>query len=125
METLKDKTAVVTGAASGIGLAMVRRFARAGAKLVLSDIDDATLDRALQEVIGLGARAIAVTTDVADEAQNHSLFETAIDEFGRVNVVCLNAGVQGSIGRSWSLSKDDYEWDSWCSGLRSPPGRSW
>ena len=110
METLKDKTAVVTGAASGIGLAIVRRFARAGAKLVLSDIDDAKLDRALEEVIGLGATAVAVTTDVADEAQNHSLFETAIDEFGRVNVVCLNADVQGSIGRSWSLSKDDYEW---------------
>ena len=82
METLENKTAVVTGAASGIGLAMVRRFARAGAKLVLSDIDDSKLDRALEEVIGLGATAVAVTTDVADEAQNHSLFETAIDEFG-------------------------------------------
>ena len=89
---------------------MVRRFARAGAKLVLSDIDDAKLALALEEVIGLGATAVAVATDVADETQNHSLFETAIDEFGRVNVVCLNAGVQGSIGRSWSLSQDDYEW---------------
>ena len=72
METLKDKTAVVTGAASGIGLAMVRRFARAGAKLVLSDIDDAKLEQALEEVIGLGATAVAVTTAVADEAQNPS-----------------------------------------------------
>ena len=110
METLEDKTAVVTGAASGIGLAMVRRFARAGAKLVISDIDEAKLGQTLDEVIGLGATAVAVTADVADESQNHALFEAAIDEFGRVNVVCLNAGVQGSIGRSWSLSKDDYEW---------------
>tara|TARA_B100002049_G_scaffold86535_2_gene63797 strand:+ start:503 stop:1348 length:846 start_codon:yes stop_codon:yes gene_type:complete len=110
METLKDKTAVVTGAASGIGLAMVRRFARAGAKLVISDIDDTKLKRALDEVTGLGASAMAMTVDVADESQNRALFESAIEKFGQVNVVCLNAGVQGSIGRSWSLSKDDYEW---------------
>ena len=110
METLENKTAVVTGAASGIGLAIVRRFARAGAKLVMSDIDDGRLKQALNEVTELGATAVGVTADIADEDQNRTLFESAIDEFGRVNVVCLNAGVQGSIGRSWSLSKADYEW---------------
>ena len=60
METIEGKTAVVTGAASGIGLAMVRRFARAGAKLVISDIDEAKLGQTLDEVIGLGAAAVAV-----------------------------------------------------------------
>ena len=72
METLENKTAVVTGAASGIGLAIVRRFARAGAKLVMSDIDDGKLKQALNEVTELGATAVGVTADIADEDQNHT-----------------------------------------------------
>ena len=110
MDTLRDKTVVVTGAASGIGLAMVRRFAVAGSKLVISDIDGAKLKQALGEATELGASAVAITADVAVESQNQALFETAIENFGQINVVCLNAGVQGPMGQSWSLSKDDYEW---------------
>ncbi len=110
MDKLEGKTAVVTGAASGMGLAMARRFGNAGMKVVLSDIDEPKLDLAVDSIRGLGAKAIGVVTDVSDEAENHALFDSAIDAFGIVNVVCLNAGVQGSIGRSWSLSKDDYDW---------------
>jgi len=110
MDTLRNKTAVVTGAASGIGLAMVRRFAVAGSRLVISDIDSTKLEHALDEATRLGASAVAITADVAAESQNQALFETAIENFGQINVVCLNAGVQGPMGHSWSLSKDDYEW---------------
>jgi NAD(P)-dependent dehydrogenase (short-subunit alcohol dehydrogenase family) len=110
MDKLEGKTAVVTGAASGMGLAMARRFGNAGMKVVLSDIDEVKLDLAVNSIRESGAEVTGVITDVSDEAQNHALFDAAVDAFGSVNVVCLNAGVQGSIGRSWALSKDDYEW---------------
>ena len=110
MKQLEGKTAVVTGAASGMGLAMARRFARAGMKVVLSDIDEAKLSLEVDDIRRLGAEVIAVGADVSEEDQNHALFDATIDAFGTANVVCLNAGVQGSIGRSWSLSKADYDW---------------
>ena len=110
MKQLEGKTAVVTGAASGMGLAMARRFARAGMKVVLSDIDEAKLSLEVDDIRRLGAEVIAVVADVSEEDQNHALFDATIDAFGTANVVCLNAGVQGSIGRSWSLSKADYDW---------------
>jgi len=110
MDKLEGKTAVVTGAASGMGLAMARRFARAGMKVVLSDVDEAKLNVEVETIRGLGAEVLGVVTDVSDEGQNHALLDATIDAFGSANVVCLNAGVQGSIGRSWSLSQDDYDW---------------
>ncbi len=93
-----------------MGLAMARRFARAGMKVVLSDIDEAKLSLEVDDIRRLGAEVIAVVADVSEEDQNHALFDATIDAFGTANVVCLNAGVQGSIGRSWSLSKADYDW---------------
>ncbi len=110
MEKLVGKTAVVTGAASGMGLAMARRFAREDMNVVLSDIDEAKLDSAVSEIRGDGGNVEGVVTDVALEADNAQLLDTSIDAFGTVDVVCLNAGVQGSIGRSWALSNEDYKW---------------
>src|SRR5262245_31594580 len=68
MQQLEGKTALVTGAASGIGLGMARSFARAGMAVVLCDIRHDRLDAALAEVRGLGGRAVAVVTDVSDRA---------------------------------------------------------
>ncbi len=110
MKQREGNTAGGPGAASGMGLAMARRFARAGMKVVLSDIDEAKLSLEVDDIRRLGAEVIAVVADVSEEDQNHALFDATIDAFGTANVVCLNAGVQGSIGRSWSLSKADYDW---------------
>ena len=68
MQQLEGKTAIVTGAASGIGLGMARSFAREGMAVVLCDIRGDRLDAALGEVRALGAKAIAVVTDVSDRA---------------------------------------------------------
>ena len=110
MKKLTGKTAVVTGAASGMGLAMTRRFVREGMNVVLSDIDEAKLDEAVNEIRGDGGNVEGVVTDVSTEADNVQLLDASIDAFGTVDVVCLNAGVQGSIGRSWALSNEDYKW---------------
>jgi len=110
MKKLTGKTAVVTGAAAGMGLAMTRRFAREGMNVVLSDIDEAKLDEAVNEIRGDGGNVEGVVTDVSTEADNVQLLDASIDAFGTVDVVCLNAGVQGSIGRSWALSNEDYKW---------------
>ena len=65
MKDFKEKTAIVTGAASGIGLGIARNLARAGANIVLADIEEAPLARARAEIEALGAKAIAVRTDVS------------------------------------------------------------
>ncbi len=110
METLQGKTAVVTGAASGMGRAMALRFARAGMNVVLADLNQPGLDAVAAEVESLGAGALVKRTDVADADANLALLDATIDRFGQANLVCLNAGVTGSVGRSWTLSEADWRW---------------
>lgn len=110
MNKLEGKTAVVTGAASGMGLAMARRFAVGGMNVVLADINESKLNDAVDEIRTTGGQAQGIVTDVSLEADNIKLLDAAVDTYGTADVVCLNAGVQGSIGRSWALSKDDYSW---------------
>jgi NAD(P)-dependent dehydrogenase (short-subunit alcohol dehydrogenase family) len=93
MELTAGKVAVVTGAASGIGLALAERFARAGLSLVLADVEEAALASAAQRIEDLGAKALAVPTDVSNETAVRALAAAAVDRFGSVHVVCNNAGV--------------------------------
>jgi NAD(P)-dependent dehydrogenase (short-subunit alcohol dehydrogenase family) len=93
MELAEGKVAVVTGAASGIGLALAERFARAGLSVVLADVEEAALAAAARRIEDLGAKALAVPTDVSNEAAVRALAAAAVDRFGSVHVVCNNAGV--------------------------------
>ena len=93
MELTAGKVAVVTGAASGIGLALAERFARAGLDVVLADVEQSALRAAEQKVAGLGATTLAVPADVSDQAAVDALAAAAVDRFGAVHVVCNNAGV--------------------------------
>ncbi|MGH1504698.1 MAG: SDR family NAD(P)-dependent oxidoreductase [Acidimicrobiales bacterium] len=114
MESLAGKTAVVTGAASGMGKAFALRFAAAGMNVVLSDIEAPALDAAVAEVDAAcaeGQRAIGQVTDVSDADQVHALAASSIDTFERVHVVCNNAGVGGGIGaRPDEIRRNDWEW---------------
>jgi NAD(P)-dependent dehydrogenase (short-subunit alcohol dehydrogenase family) len=93
MELTAGKVAVVTGAGSGIGLALAERFARAGLDVVLADVERSALEAAAERVAGLGVKTLAVPTDVSDEAAVNALAAAAVDRFGAVHVMCNNAGV--------------------------------
>ena len=112
MKTLTGRVAVVTGAASGIGLAMAQAFAAQGMKLVLADIEQARLDAALQGLRAQGATAIARRVDVASEAEVQALADAAWAEYGAVHVVCNNAGVAAPalMTNAWQASIADWQW---------------
>jgi NAD(P)-dependent dehydrogenase (short-subunit alcohol dehydrogenase family) len=93
METLEGRNAVVTGAGSGIGLALARRFVADGMRVVLADVDPDALAAAGRD---LGERATTQVTDVSDPDAVAELAERAFAELGAVHVLCNNAGVAGS-----------------------------
>ncbi|MEM7223183.1 MAG: SDR family NAD(P)-dependent oxidoreductase [Pseudomonadota bacterium] len=90
---LKDKVAVVTGAAGGIGFACAERFAQEGAKVVLSDIDPTKGEEAAERIQGAAGEAIFVACDVGDKDQVQALIESAVAAYGRLDCVVANAGI--------------------------------
>jgi NAD(P)-dependent dehydrogenase (short-subunit alcohol dehydrogenase family) len=109
MQAFRDKVAVVTGAASGIGRALAAAFAGEGMRVVLADVEAAALDEAAHTVARSGAQTIAVPTDVSNGEQVEALAVAAERAFGGVHVVCNNAGVAVS-GLSWMHTLADWEW---------------
>jgi NAD(P)-dependent dehydrogenase (short-subunit alcohol dehydrogenase family) len=109
MELTSGKTAVITGAASGIGFALAERFARAGCNIVLADIEQEALDGAEQQIAALGVQTLAVRTDVSDEAAVQTLAMAAVERFGAVHLVCNNAGV-GSSADPWLGPISAWKW---------------
>ena len=107
---LKGKTAFVTGAASGIGLGLARTFARHGMNVALADIQDGPLAEARREVEGLGAKAIAIPTDVSDRASVQRAAEQTIVAFGKVHVVCNNAGVEVAGKKIGEIRPEEWDW---------------
>lgn len=109
MKEFRDKVAVVTGAASGIGRAMAERFAAEGMKIVLADIEQGALAETEGEFKAKGARVLAVPTDVSKAGDVEALAKKTVDAFGAVHVVCNNAGVAVG-GLSWERTLADWEW---------------
>jgi NAD(P)-dependent dehydrogenase (short-subunit alcohol dehydrogenase family) len=105
---LKGKTAVITGGASGIGLATAIQFSKAGAKIVLGDIEDGPLEHEVKEMRSHGATVIGVHCDVAQEADVEALRDAALKEFGAVHVIFNNAGVAG--GATIGTPKKIWDW---------------
>ena len=93
MQELSGKTAVITGAASGIGLAMAHRFGVAGMNLVLGDIESDALDAAVTELGDAGHEIAAMQLDVSDLDSVRAFEEFARENFGDVHLLCNNAGV--------------------------------
>ena len=109
MQDFEGRVAVVTGAASGIGLATATRFAEEGMKVVLADIQQDALDSAVAGLKQAGFDVIGVQTDVSKLDQIQKLADMTIEHFGKVNVVHNNAGVVRG-GTLEELSIADWEW---------------
>src|SRR5271167_4903433 len=109
MRELSGKAAFVTGGASGIGLALGRAFAQAGMRVMLADIEAESLAAAVASLQGVGPEVRGVTCDVADPASVDLAAEACYQAFGRVHVVCNNAGVAGGTGID-NISLDDWRW---------------
>jgi len=100
--SIKNQVAVITGAGSGIGLVTAQRFARAGARLVLADLNDAS-------EVAKTVSGIFVRTDVTDEDQVQRLMQTAVDEYGQLDIVVNNAGVFADYKRLEETTEKDFD----------------
>jgi NAD(P)-dependent dehydrogenase (short-subunit alcohol dehydrogenase family) len=108
---LKGKTAVVTGAASGIGNAVATRLAAEGMRVVLADIDATSLDAAVQRLRGAGRDVIGVRTDVSSRESVAALCNAAHEAYGKVHLLHNNAGVLGPLTVPiWEATEDDWRW---------------
>ncbi len=105
----KNKTAVLTGAASGFGLECARIAAQKGMNIVMVDVQQDALDKAAAEIRALGADVLAVRVDVSDAAAMENLADQVQAKFGAPNFVFNNAGV-GSGGLIWENSVKDWDW---------------
>jgi NAD(P)-dependent dehydrogenase (short-subunit alcohol dehydrogenase family) len=109
MKTFKGRTAVITGAGSGFGLEVSRIAAREGMNLVMADVQQDALDRAVEEIRSLGAQVMGFRLDVAKAAEVESMGEATRARFGAPHLVFNNAGV-GAGGLIWEHTLKDWEW---------------
>jgi NAD(P)-dependent dehydrogenase (short-subunit alcohol dehydrogenase family) len=110
MRDIKGKTAIVTGAASGIGLGIAKALADAGANLVLADLRPGPLETARQTIQALGVNAIAVTIDVSDPASVEAAGQAAIQHFGALHIAVNNAGVAMHGTPLEDVTLEEWDW---------------
>lgn len=120
MQQFDGRVAVVTGAASGMGKAFAERFARAGMKVVLADVEEQALQATVQELTQREFDVVGVRADVSRAESVQELAKRALDAYGKVHIVCNNAGVAteselsrlmgGSRVPMWEHSLKDWEW---------------
>ena len=101
MKEFRDRVAVVTGAASGIGRGLAERFAVEGMKVVLADVEQDALRQAEVEMREKGFDVLGVRTDVSQAGDVEKLAQQTLDAFGAVHILCNNAGVAGFSGMVW------------------------
>jgi NAD(P)-dependent dehydrogenase (short-subunit alcohol dehydrogenase family) len=104
---IEDRVAIVTGAGAGIGAAVARSFAAAGARVVVGDIDVAGAHATAEEITGLGLTAAAIRVDASVRSDIRTMIEFATTRFGPVDIYVANAGIGGPPG----LGMSDQDWD--------------
>jgi NAD(P)-dependent dehydrogenase (short-subunit alcohol dehydrogenase family) len=109
LKSFADRTAVVTGGASGLGAAMARLFASEGMRVVVADIAAEKASEVARSLEASGAKAVAARVDVGDPASLEALAETAAHAFGGCDLVAANVGVQ-RIARFEAMTRDEFAW---------------
>ena len=108
MARLKNKVAVITGGAGGIGKATARRFLQEGAKVTIVDLAQEALDSTRKELNGLG-ELLAVQADVANEADVENYVKKTVEAFGTIDIFFNNAGIEGKVQPLIDVSLEDFE----------------
>ncbi|WJL94426.1 SDR family NAD(P)-dependent oxidoreductase [Microbacterium sp. ET2] len=106
--SLEGKVAIVTGSGRGLGLAYAQELARQGASVVINDVDAATADAAVKTITDAGGSAVAVVAPVGPTETAEQLVQTAVDTFGRLDILVTNAGVLRDTVL-WKMSDDDFD----------------
>lgn len=109
MNRMKDKVVIITGAAQGIGATYARALAAEGARIVIADVLDGS--SLVAELESMGAEAIALTTDVTDEASAATMATAAMERFGQIDVLVNNAAIYASLKMKGFEDIDLAEWD--------------
>ena len=104
-----NKVALVTGAASGMGLATAEAFAEAGAAVAIVDINEAAAGKLAERLVAAGHKAIAITCDVTDEAQVRNVVEQTVSAFGRLDAAFNNAGVQSLAVETADATSEEFD----------------
>ncbi len=107
---LKDRVAIVTGGATGIGRAIATKMGEGGASIVVADMNADAAQKTAAELTASGIKAAAVATDVTDKAATDRMARTALDRFGRIDILVNNAGIAGAPG--WNQRSESTE-DDW------------
>ena len=106
---LDQRVALITGGAGGIGLAIARRFANAGASIALADIRQEVVERAAEDLRRFGARAVGLAGDVSTASGATAIVSGALAELGRIDILVNNAGIMGRVAPLWELADEDWD----------------
>ncbi len=107
--SFQDKVALVTGAASGLGLATAEAFAESGARVVLADWNEKEVQAAAKEIADRGHKTLAIRCDVTDDAQVEAMVKETVATFGQLDAAYNNAGVQNVLAETADTTREDYD----------------
>ncbi|MDG2278166.1 MAG: SDR family oxidoreductase [Pseudomonadales bacterium] len=109
MERFNDRRVIVTGAGSGFGEAIAKRFADEGARVLVSDINEEGMTRVRDEILGSGGEAVSAGCNVAEESQVEAMVQVALDKFGGVDILVNNAGYSHHQRLMWKISVEEFD----------------